>query len=390
MKTKGKTKLEDLEVKKIDAVDIGADQKANILIKKRGGAEEPKGNFFKRFFNAFCDSLGVNSEDVRKSMEDEATSFDDVMNEKKIYDVRDQIWNACNSLEQSIVSILLDKECEDKQAAIAQSIDQFKAFSDDASKSWIKLERAATDKEDTVVADDFEIAKMQEVIEKSCDPETINKEKREKENEMAFDISNMTEEEKKEALKALQDDANKQDTQKRFNSGAGEDQIQEAVNKAMSNAMEDVTKNFSDMMAKIMEPIQKRAEEAEQKSLEEVAKKYELLGTKAEELVPVLKSMKATSDEAYNNFIASMDNNLAVIQKSGLFEEIGKSGGAHTGNDDTEGVAKMNAKVAEIKKSMPNLTDAQAQDIVMQNDPELRAMFDKQERRYREDGKQNI
>jgi hypothetical protein len=380
MKTKGKTKREDLEVKKIDAVDIGADQKANILIKKRGGAEEPKGNFFKRFFNAFCDSLGVNSEDVRKSMEDEATSFDDVMNEKKIYDVRDQIWNACNSLEQSIVSILLDKECEDKQAAIAQSIDQFKAFSDDASKSWIKLERAATDKEDTVVADDFEIAKMQEVIEKSCDPETINKEKETevvKENNMAFDISNMTEEEKKEALKALQADASKESTEKRFNSGAGEDQIQEAVNKAMSNAMEDVTKNFSDMMAKIMEPIQKRAEEAEQKSLEEVAKKYELLGTKAEDLVPVLKSMKETSDEAYNNFIASMDNNLAVIQKSGLFEEIGKSGGAHTGNNDTEGAAKMNAKVAEIKKSMPNLTDAQAQDIVMQNDPELRAMFDK-------------
>ena len=375
MKTKGKTRLEDLEVKKIDAVDIGADQKANILIKKRGGVEEPKGNFFKRFFNAFCDSLGVNSEEVRKSMEDEATSFDDVMNEKKIYDVRDQIWNACNSLEQSIVSILLDKECEDKQAAIAQSIEQFKAFSDDASKSWIKLERAATDKEDTVVADDFEIAKMQEVIEKSCDPETINKE--EKENNMAFDISNMTEEEKKEALKALQDDAkaNKEDAKK--NSGSGEDQIQEAVNKAMSNAMEDVTKRFTSMMDKIMEPIQKRAEEAEQKSLEEVAKKYELLGTKAEDLVPVLKSMKETSDEAYNNFITSMDNNLAVIQKSGLFEEIGKSGGAHTGNDDTEGVAKMNAKVAEIKKSMPNLTDAQAQDIVMQNDPELRAMFDK-------------
>lgn len=380
MKTKGKTKLEDLEVKKIDAVDIGADQKANILIKKRGGAEEPKENFFKRFFKGFCDSLGLNSEEVRKSMEDEATSFDDVMNEKKIYDVRDQIWNACNSLEQSIVSILLDKECEDKQAAIAQSIDQFKAFSDDASKSWIKLERATTDKEDTVVADDFEIAKMQEVIEKSCDPETINKEKETevvKENNMAFDISNMTAEEKKEALKALQADAKKEDTSKRFTGDGAEDQIQEAVNKAMSNAMEGVTKNFSDIMAKIMEPIQKRAEEAEQKSLEEVAKKYELLGTKAEDLVPVLKSMKETSDEAYNNFIASMDNNLAVIQKSGLFEEIGKSGGAHTGNDDTEGVAKMAAKTAEIKKSMPNLTDAQAQDIVMQNDPELRKLFDK-------------
>ena len=51
--------------------------------------------------------------------------------------------------------------------------------------------------------------------------------------------------------------------------------------------MEGVTKDFTSMMKKIMEPIQKRAEEAEQKSLEEVAKKYELLGTKAEELVPV-------------------------------------------------------------------------------------------------------
>ena len=42
MKTKGKTKLEDLEVKKIDAVDIGADQKANILIKKRCRRTEGK------------------------------------------------------------------------------------------------------------------------------------------------------------------------------------------------------------------------------------------------------------------------------------------------------------------------------------------------------------
>ena len=72
---------------------------------------------------------------------------------------------------------------------------------------------------------------MQEVIEKSCDPETINKEKKEKENEMAFDISNMTEEEKKEALKALQDDANakKEDTAKRADIDG---QVQEAVNKA--------------------------------------------------------------------------------------------------------------------------------------------------------------
>ena len=47
-------------------------------------------------------------------------------------------------------------------------------------------------------------------------------------------------------------------------------------------------------------------------------------------------------------------------------------------------------KVAEIKKSMPNLTDAQAQDIVMQNDPEFKSNVRQIGRRYREDGKQNI
>mgnify|MGYP000178792441 CR=1 FL=1 len=46
MKTKGKTKLEDLEVKKIDAVDIGADQKANILIKKERRCRRTEGKLF--------------------------------------------------------------------------------------------------------------------------------------------------------------------------------------------------------------------------------------------------------------------------------------------------------------------------------------------------------
>ena len=370
---KGKTKLEDLKVTKVDVVDIGADQKANILIKKRGGEGEERESFFKRFFNAFCNSLGLESEDVRKNLENESASFDDVMNEKKIYDVRDQIWNACNSLEQSLVSILLDKECEDKQLAIARSIEQFKTFSEEASKSWIKFERAQTDREEAAEADEFEVEKMKEMIEKSCKKET----EIEKENEMVLNLANMTEEEKRSALKQLQEDLNKEKAEGDNTNGTNAKNVDDQVQKAVDAAMEKVTKNFSEMMEKIMEPIKKRTEEAEQKSLEEVAKKYEILGTKVEDLVPVLKSLKGTSEEAYNGFLASMDANVEAIQKSGLFEEIGKSGGAHTGNEETEAVAKMHAKVAEIKKSMPGLSDVQAQDFVMKNDPELRALFDK-------------
>lgn len=375
MKTKGKTKLKDLEVTKVDAVDIGADQKADILIKKRGGGEEGEGkeNFFKRFFNAFCSSLGLESEEVRKNM-DEATTFNDVMNERQTYEVRDQIWDVCNSLQQSIVSIVLDKECEDKESAIIQSVNQFKEFADAASKSWSKLQKAETDKEEVQTADDFEIQKMKDMIEKSCKKETENEELEVKKEDDMLDLTNMTEVEKRAALQQLQDDLNKEETKKRAES---ETSIDEQVQKAVNAAMEGVTKNFSDMMSKIMEPIQKRAEEAEEKSLTEVAKKYEILGTKAEDLVPILKSLKGTSEEAYNNFIASMDTNVDAIQKSGLFVEIGKSGGAHTGNDEAEAIAKMNTMTAEIKKSMPSLSDAQAQDLVMQNNPEIRKLFDK-------------
>ena len=89
MAGKPKTKLEGLEVKKVDVVDVGADQKADILIRKR---DEPKEeSVFKKFFHSFVDAFNVAKGDCT------AESFDEKMSERNLEKVRDEVWNACKA-----------------------------------------------------------------------------------------------------------------------------------------------------------------------------------------------------------------------------------------------------------------------------------------------------
>ena len=90
----------------------------------------------------------------------------------------------------------------------------------------------------------------------------------------------------------------------------------------------------------------------------------------------MLKSLKAAGGTAYNDMISVLDTNLATIQKSGVFGEIGHTGGV-SNSGESEAIAKMRTKVAEVRKNNPNLTEAQAMDQVLLSDPELLKEFDK-------------
>ena len=105
-----------------------------------------------------------------------------------------------------------------------------------------------------------------------------------------------------------------------------------------------------------------------------VAKKYEPLGKKPEEIVDSLK--KAKQAGVYDELIDAYDSALAAQEASGIFGEIGKSRSGVQGSDGAEAIAKANVKVAELMKSNPNLTEAQALDQVLLNDAELRKEFD--------------
>lgn len=98
-------------------------------------------------------------------------------------------------------------------------------------------------------------------------------------------------------------------------------------------------------------------EEQLKKEQIEVAKKYDILGEKPEELGPKLYDLKKSDETMYNTVIATLDKQVALIEKSPLFAEIGKSG--HSGGDynGLHGAeAKAVAKAQEIMKADPNMT----------------------------------
>lgn len=116
--------------------------------------------------------------------------------------------------------------------------------------------------------------------------------------------------------------------------------------------------------------------EQEKKEQVELAKKYDILGQKPEELGAQLYELKKSNEAMYNTVIATLDGQVALIEKSPLFAEIGKSGnstGSYNGLSGAE--AKADAKAKEIMKADPNMSYTAAIAKAWE-DPELAAEYD--------------
>lgn len=117
-------------------------------------------------------------------------------------------------------------------------------------------------------------------------------------------------------------------------------------------------------------------EGVQKKEMVEVAKKYEILGQKPEELGAQLYDLKKSNEGMYNTCISMLDSQLALIEKSPVFAEIGKSGnrGSSVAGGTTED--KIDAKAREIMKSDHDIsyTDAVAKAWI--ENPDLAAEYD--------------
>lgn len=122
-----------------------------------------------------------------------------------------------------------------------------------------------------------------------------------------------------------------------------------------------------------LDSLRKFRESYEDRELHDVAKRYTLIGKKEDELFPILKSMKAAGGNAYDSYIAVLDESMKLAESSGTFSEIGKRGG-----EAPDAWTRAEAKAAEIMKSK-NITKAQALDEVLMNDPALRAECEKED-----------
>ena len=115
------------------------------------------------------------------------------------------------------------------------------------------------------------------------------------------------------------------------------------------NQPNNVYKDLSPEVQKEIEELKKYKKAAEDRELHDVAKRYEILGKKDEDLFPVLKFLQAASKDAYDQFIAGLDSAKESVEKSGIFDEIGKSG---TGTMPSTSIAKSQAegKIDNIAK----------------------------------------
>ncbi len=105
----------------------------------------------------------------------------------------------------------------------------------------------------------------------------------------------------------------------------------------------------------------------------EVAKKYALLGDDEDELAKNLYNLKKADEASYKAYIAALDKSLELVQKSGLFTEIGKTG---TGTSGGTVIDKIKAAASDIQKADPSLNRTAAIAKAWENHPELVQEYD--------------
>lgn len=418
------TKLKNLKIKKVDFVDEGANPDAHIrMIKRRNGegqsegenSEKGTGNIMKNLFGFIGKAAGMNQDEIDSAMEEiqkgDSVSFNEKFNEAKNRKIADEIWDICYALQSSLCSILNDEELDSTSAATAmqESLDEFHTVVQESITKWSSGKAASIAKKDDEVSEtELEIMKsaverLNESIEKACGgakkPKEKSKDKEDgpdnKENpkgdeeEMKIDKSKLTDAERA-FLESIEKRCGTEEGDNPSGNEPAAPQTQTTevptVTKSAPKAEEtpavqepdNIYKGLHPAVAAELEELKKFKQAAEDKELEDVAKRYEVIGKKKEDLVPLFKSLKSAGGTAYNDMIAVLDQAVDAVEKSGVFSEIGKSGHG-SGTADGSAWAEADAKAVELMKSKAGLSKAQALDEVFVTNPELAARCEKED-----------
>ena len=394
------SKLKNLHLTKVDFVDEGANQRADIKLTKRndngsGGLQdgadpdERKSAGILKRFAAWLKGEGFTLEDVEKA----ATSFEQQINSASVESIADEIWDVTYALRSALNSIIYDMELDAtaKATAMTESLSQFGEAMEGYIPKWCAGQSAEI-KKSAEEPDETELAVMKrdhEALGTMIDK--AKETKGELEDMLKIDKSKMTPEEraaydemiKKFAVEVEDpDDVQKANTAKEDGGEDDEFLDDEDKKKCKTDTKKSVAAGETPdatgtetLVAELKAEVAKMKDEVLTKELTAVAKKYEVIGKKAEDLVPTLKSLKLAGGTAYDDMIALLDDMVSAQEASGVFGEIGKS---RQGTDaEKSGIAKARAKAAELRKTRPELSAEQALDEVLLSDPELMAEFDK-------------
>lgn len=423
------TKLKNLAVTKVDFVDEGANPGAHIRLFKRkdsGGQQEGgstskgQGSPLKKMLGFIGKAAGMGQEEIDSAAHEiqksGSYSFNERLDEAKNRKIADEIWDLCYALQSSLCSILNDNELgsADAKAAMQESLGEFMEVAGEAVSRWSAGNTSGIAKKETagLALPELEIMKaardrLSETIDNAvAAAETTGSTVMEGETVMGIDKSRLTPAElafldsiEKRCGKAGTDGqgSGSGETALQVTDGAGKPGVAKSQGSSTGTGTPeasgtvqippahgqpqegsgDVYKGLHPAVRAEIEELKKFREAAEEKELQAVAKKYEIIGKKPDELVPVLKELKAAGGSAYNDMVAMLDQTVDAIEKSGLFVEIGKTGGSSSGSSGAW--ARAEAQAVELMKSKTGITMQQALDAVFVSDPGLALECEKEE-----------
>lgn len=263
--------------------------------------------------------------------EDEALSFNEILQDRSL---RDKIWDLVWMLEESLGSIIRDSSLADKTGMIQESIDQFKGAVTEIAKGEtnmdVKLKKEMDDKIAKLEEEKAQLVKEKEALEKACS-------------------------EKDKAL-------------------------EEAKTKVVAKEKEeeDIYKGLPEAVVKEIESNRARIAKMEDDNLtrEYVGKAAEVsLVGKSDEIGDILKSIAKSAPAMADKVLDIFKTCQARLKEGGLLKEFGKEDNS---GSETSAYEKIVAKAAELRKSNPALSEAQAFTKVYDADSALREQYNKE------------
>lgn len=346
------TKLKKMNLNSVDFVRRGANQEAHIALAKSDypidddfQLEDTNKSFPSKIKDAFNTlAKAFNMKEVEEAVSMDVQKADDTLN---FY---------VDALSESFNSIMKDDgvELNEKVEMIGKSLSEFNETLDDYLSSFDTVDKSHDGLQDYTVT------------QKSSKGEDIML------NEVNIDKSLLSQEEAAllDSLIAKASPVEADVPKKKTGTvdPAGNQEVEED--------------NLPPEVKKALEMIQNETAELkkahEMKELAAVAKKYEILGKKEEELTKSLYEMKQFGEDVYKTYTDALDGQLALVNKSGLFTEIGKSSNhGYTGVAKSEPENKIDAIANEIMKS-EDVSYEMAVAKAWEQNPELIAAYDEQ------------
>ena len=363
MEDKKPTKITKLKLTSVDMVRRGANPDAYINLYKSAEdnpedkPEETKDtNIFKTIVEAVKTALGM-EEDVEKK----ADAFEE--EHREVLDNRAEYHEA---LAKSIDSILNDESLThvEKSDMVNDSIEQFaKAYAEVCSNLIDAYKGPDSPTAVGKSKDEEELTEEEETVTDEPDePENDEENKEEGEQEMKIDKSRFTEEELEMynglIAKGLVEDEE-------------EEYVPEPAPKKKAVEKEDEVEKSDEVqkaLAAALEEMEELKKSMEMKELTNIAKKYSVLGKKEDELAQTLYAMKKSGQDVYDNYIAVLDQSADIVEKSGMFVEIGKSN-RNMGGGNAE--SRIDSIATEIQKADPAMSRVEAIAKAWEQHPEL-------------------